>query len=137
MALHPIGPKLFLLVGAGGVVGTCARYGLQLLLQSQPHSFPRGTLLVNIAGCFLFGFVMRYFAAGDIEVIRMRIAITVGFCASFTTMSSFSYESLVLLETGRYWDAGVYLILSIVGSLAAVAGGILVGQRALGSAFGG
>jgi len=135
--LHPIGPKLFLLVGAGGVVGTFARYGLQLLLQSQPHVFPRGTLLVNIVGCFLFGFVMRYFAAGDIEVVRMRIAITVGFCGAFTTMSSFSYESLVLFETGRYWDAGTYFVLSIGGAWRPLREGVLAGQRALGSAFGG
>jgi CrcB protein len=124
------------MVGAGGVAGTFTRYGIQLLLQSQPNAFPRGTLLVNIVGCFLFGFMVRYLSAGDLEIVRMRIAITVGFCGAFTTMSSFSYEALVLVETGRYWEAGTYFVTSIAGSIAAVAAGVLTAQRAAGPAVG-
>jgi CrcB protein len=121
--------QLFLLIGAGGLLGTFARYSLQLMLQSQPHAYPKGTLIVNVLGCFLFGFVVRYLAAGDIGQVRMRIAITVGFCGAFTTMSSFSYEALVLVETGKYWEAGSYFVLSIVGSIAGVAAGVLAAQR--------
>jgi CrcB protein len=135
--LHPLGPRLFLLVGAGGLAGTFTRYGIQLLLQSQPHAFPRGTLLVNIIGCFIFGFFVRYFAAGDLDVVRMRIAITVGFCGAFTTMSSFSYESLVLVETGRFWEAATYFVGSIGGSMVAVAAGVLAAQHWAGPALGG
>lgn len=132
MELHPIGPQLFLLIAAGGVLGTFARYAIQLLLQAHPGAFPKGTLIVNILGCFLFGFVVRYLAGGEIDQVRLRIAITVGFCGAFTTMSSFSYEALVLFETGKYWEAGSYFLLSIGGSLAGVAAGVLTGQRIAG-----
>ena len=121
-------PRLFLLLAAGGLLGTFARYGTQLLLQPHPGMFPWGTLAVNVIGSLTFGFLVRYLAGTDVAATHLRIALTVGFCGAFTTMSSFSYETLVLLEAGRYWPAAFYGTVSIVGSLLALAGGVLVAQ---------
>jgi CrcB protein len=121
-------PSLFVLLSLGGLLGTFARYGLQLALQSRPGAFPWGTLTVNVIGCLVFGFLVRYLAGGDLSTIRLRIALTVGFCGTFTTMSSFSYATLTLLETGRYAEGAAYLSVSIGGSLVAMAGGLLLAQ---------
>ena len=124
----PFAPTLFLLISLGGLLGTFARYGVQLTLQSRPGAFPWGTLTVNVFGSLVFGFLLRYLAQGDLSTIRLRIALTVGFCGAFTTMSSFSYDSLALLEAGRYAEGAAYLSLSIGGSLVAMAGGLLLAQ---------
>ena len=120
-------PRLLMLLAAGGVLGTLARYGTQLLLQPHPGAFPWGTLAVNLTGSLIFGFVARYLAGGGHDTVQLRVALTVGFCGAFTTMSSFSYETLYLLETARYLSAGLYFTASLVGSIGGLAGGLLLG----------
>ena len=79
---------------------------------------------------FAFGFFVRYVTGGGATSAEMRIALTVGFCGAYTTMSSFSYETLMLFQAGRYGPAFSYLAASIAGSLAAMASGLLLATRA-------
>src|SRR6185436_6900441 len=128
MDINVLTPRLFLLIAAGGLLGTFARYGVQLAIQGHGERFPAGTMVVNIAGSFLFGFVVRFLAAGELLAVQMRIALTVGFCGAFTTMSSFNYEMLTLVETGKYLPAATYFLGSLAGGLVAMGAGVLLAQ---------
>jgi CrcB protein len=115
-----------LYIALAGVAGTLARYGLEGWVQGRA-----GTLAVNLTGSLALGFIIRY-ATGSIVVSPdARAALTIGFCGAFTTMSTFSYESMALLWTGDYWRAGLYMGATIVGCLAAVALGTAVANRLL------
>ncbi|MDN5863861.1 MAG: fluoride efflux transporter CrcB [Gammaproteobacteria bacterium] len=118
----------YLAVMAGGAIGCCARFGLTQVIQSfyQGRSFPLATLVVNVAGSLLLGFV--YFAALERLSINpvLRLAIIAGGLGGFTTFSTFTVESLVLVESGTPGRALLYLTLSVVlGVFAAFVGGFL------------
>lgn len=118
----------------GGLLGTLARYGLQGWLQQGRAAapvFPVGTLAVNIVGSLVLGFLMRYATGSTVLSPEMRGALTVGFCGAFTTMSSFSYETMTLVGDGQYWRAALYLGGTIIGCLAAVVAGTAAANRLL------
>jgi len=117
----------------GGIVGTLSRYFVQAWLQTRPGvgTFPVGTLAINIAGSLVLGFVIR-FATGSIVISpETRGALTIGFCGAFTTMSTFSYETIALLTDGEYWRAGLYAGGTIAGCLVAIVIGIALASRML------
>jgi len=116
--------RLAFLLAIAGALGTLARYGLQLLLQPPVGGFPWGTLAVNLAGSFAIGFLLRYVPGGD-----MRIALTVGFCGAFTTMSAFSFETVSLFQQQLYARAALYVVASVGGSLAATVAGLAAGHQ--------
>lgn len=112
-----------------GVAGTLARYGLQGLVQERTGgSFPSGTLAVNLSGCFLLGIIGRYALQHLGFPPDLRIAITVGFFGAFTTFSSFSWETVHMLEDGEWTPAALYLAVSVIGGLALVRLGMKVGE---------
>ena len=115
----------------GGILGTLARYFLQGVAQTRGASFPTGTLAVNIAGSLLLGFVMRLATGSTVISAELRGGLTVGFCGAFTTMSTFSYESVRLLGDGEYWYAGLYMGGTILGCLAAVVLGTALASKLL------
>ena len=123
--------RLLLFLAAGGVLGTLARYGLQGLIQPAGGSFPWGTLVVNLAGSFALGFLMRFLLGTSFATPELRAAATIGFCGAFTTMSTFSYETVTLVQGGEYWRAVGYLASSVGGSLVAVAAGLAAGGKLL------
>ncbi len=113
-----------------GAVGTLARYGLQGLVQERTgSSFPFGTLVVNLLGCFLLGGIMEYALAHVTIPPEWRIGITTGFFGAFTTFSTFSWETTRMLEDGEWTRAGVYVLASVIGGLAAVFLGIRLVER--------
>lgn len=122
--------KLILLLAIAGVLGTLARYGLQGLLQPPGGTFPWGTLIVNVSGSFLVGFLMRYLLGQSVSP-ETRAALTIGFCGAFTTMSSFSYETVALLNNQQYLRAAWYLVSTVGGSLLATIAGIAAGRSVL------
>ena len=86
-----------------GMAGTLARYGLQGVVQERTGStFPSGTLAVNLSGCFLLGIIARYALQHLSFPPDLRIAVTVGFFGAFTTFSSFSWETVRMLEDGEW-----------------------------------
>lgn len=120
-----IGESLRLtLIAIFGAVGTLLRYGIQGLVQvGTGGTFPWGTLLINLTGCFLLGLI------GQIMLNRMmispdwRVAITVGFFGGYTTFSSFGWETAKMLEGGEWLPATGYVAASVViGLLLSVAG---------------
>lgn len=113
-----------------GVAGTLARYGLQGLVQYRTgSSFPSGTLVVNLVGCFLLGCVGQ-FALNHISFSpEWRIGLTVGFFGAFTTFSSFSWEAVHLLDEGDWIKAGVYVGGSVIGGLVLLRIGMLLADR--------
>jgi len=121
--------KLFL-IALFGAVGTLARYGLQGLVQTRTVStFPYGTLLINLTGCLLLGFL------GQITLNRMlissdlRIAIAVGFFGGYTTFSSFGWETAKMLEDGEWLRAATYVSASVVAGILLSAAGIRIANR--------
>ena len=114
-----------LLVGLGGFVGSVARYLVAVLFAGYISSvFPFATLAVNIVGCFLIGVLFAISDKGNILSPEWRILLTTGFCGGFTTFSTFSYESLRLMQDGEFFYLAAYVLVSVVVGLAATYIGI-------------
>jgi len=119
-----------LLIALFGAIGTLARYGLQGVVQIKMGStFPYGTLLINLTGCFFLGLV------GQLTLNRMiispdwRVAIAVGFFGGYTTFSSFGWETAKMLEAGEWLRAGTYVASSVVLGLILSVAGINIANR--------
>ena len=117
----------------GDIVGTLARYFLQGWVQQRSGlaTFPVGTLAINLVGSFIIGLVIRLATGSTLISPDLRAALTIGFCGAFTTMSTFSYESMKLLADGEYWYAGMYMGGTVIGCLAAVIAGTELANRLL------
>jgi CrcB protein len=98
-------------------------------------AFPLGTLVINITGSMLLGFIMRFVLDTTAITPVMRAFLTTGLCGGYTTFSTFSYETVDLMREGFYAKAGVYVVssvtLGLVGTFAGftVAHGILALAR--------
>jgi fluoride exporter len=118
-------------VALGSAVGGVARFGLSGLVQQRAGpTFPLGTLVVNVSGSLLLGFLWRFALGTDSISPEVRALLTAGFCGGYTTFSTFSYETMVLLEEGASARAGAYVMLSVFLSLGGAWLGI-TGARAL------
>ena len=114
-----------LLIGLGGFVGSTLRYLTVRLVDSKFNTlFPFGTLTVNIVGSFLLGlvFMLATRKAGLTE--NARLFLGVGFCGGFTTFSAFAMENFNLLEQKLIGTALLYIIISVVIGISALAAGI-------------
>lgn len=121
--------KLLLLVGAGGFAGSIARYALSRTVESQLlSSFPWGTFAVNIIGCFVIGLIYG-FAVKNLMSPEWRLLLATGFCGGFTTFSSFSYETMTLLQDGQLWYVGWYVGGSVIVGLIAVITALWITQQ--------
>jgi CrcB protein len=119
--------RSILLVGLGGFVGSVARYLVAILFATQVSSvFPFATLIVNVLGCFLIGILFALSDRGNILSPEWRILLTTGFCGGFTTFSTFSYESLRLIQDGEILYVAGYVVTSVVAGLAATYVGIIL-----------
>jgi CrcB protein len=113
-----------------GALGTLARYGMQGVVQHRtPTDFPSGTLAVNLVGCFLLGGIAQYGLLHLSIPPEWRIGITVGFFGAFTTFSTFSWETVQLLQDGEWARATTYVAASVVGGLFAVVLGMRLAER--------
>ena len=116
--------KIVLLVGLGSFIGGISRYLVTLFIQNKfLSSFPYGTLVVNITGCFLIGVIYGFSDRGSMNA-EWRIFFATGIMGGFTTFSSFSNETVGMLRDAQYWPAFSYLALSVIIGLAATFGGI-------------
>jgi CrcB protein len=120
--------KTILLVFAGGGFGSITRYLLGKWIGSW-NQFPLGTLIVNILACLVLGFVVGLADHKQIISPATRLFLVVGFCGGFSTFSTFSYETLQLLQGGLSMQAILYILFSVVLCLMATLGGLYLGQH--------
>ena len=119
--------KNFLIVGLGGAAGSMLRYAVQKFLQAQTvAAFPTGTLLVNIAGCFLIGILWSLVSRSLTWNDEMKLLLMTGFCGGFTTFSAFTLEGIGLLKESKTALFFFYLSASVVGGLLATFIGIRI-----------
>ena len=119
--------KNFLIVGLGGALGSMLRYGVQKIFQAQSVTvFPTGTLLVNIAGCFLIGILWSLVSRSLSWNQEMKLLLMTGFCGGFTTFSAFTLEGIGLLKENKTALFLIYLTASVVGGLLATFIGIRI-----------
>ena len=113
-----------------GAVGTLARYGLQGVVQTRTGgTFPYGTLLVNLSGCFLLGLIGQFTLNRMVIPPDWRVAIAVGFFGGYTTFSSFGWETAKMLEDGEWFSATAYVAASVVAGLLLSVAGIRLANR--------
>jgi len=121
--------KNFLIVGLGGASGSMLRYAVQKIFQVQTAAaFPTGTLLVNIAGCFLIGILWSLVSRSLTWNDEMKLLLMTGFCGGFTTFSSFTLEGIGLLKENKAALFFIYLTASVVGGLLATFIGIRIAK---------
>jgi CrcB protein len=92
-------------------------------------AFPLGTFVINVVGSFLLGLFVQLSLDTSAISPEVRFFLTTGFCGGFTTFSTFSYETMKLVEDAEYGTAGLYVASSVVLSLFACALGLGVGRR--------
>jgi fluoride exporter len=118
------------LVAIFGAVGTLARYGLQGVVQIRAAStFPYGTLLINLSGCFLLGLIGQFTLNRMVVSPDWRVAIAVGFFGGYTTFSSFGWETAKMLEDGEWLRATAYVAASVFAGLFLSVAGIHVANK--------
>jgi fluoride exporter len=105
--------SLWLLIGIGGFIGAIMRFVLSGWIQSGVTNFPLGTLGVNFIGSFFLSLILYLSEYRGFFSEEIRIFLTIGILGSFTTMSTFSFESFKLLEQG---ELGA-LSLNVMGTL--------------------
>jgi fluoride exporter len=111
-------------IALGAVVGASARYFLSTYIGRHFSTvFPYGTLLINITGSLILGFFLVYASERVLLDPRWRLLVAVGFCGSYTTFSSYAFESFALMEQGQWMLMG----LNILSSNALCLAGVLAG----------
>ncbi|AVO44699.1 fluoride efflux transporter CrcB [Phreatobacter cathodiphilus] len=118
-----------LLVFLGSGIGGAARYGVNVWsLKAFGPGFPAGTLIVNVVGGLAMGLIAGWlaFRASVPWSQDLRLFLTTGILGGFTTFSAFSLDAVTLIERGDYGAAALYVVLSVVLSIAAVAVGLAV-----------
>jgi len=119
-------------VAAGSALGGVTRFLLGGYLQrTAGAAFPVGTLVINVTGSFLLGFLLRYALGTAAITPEVRALLTTGFCGGYTTFSTFSYDAVVLAEDGSYARLAVYVTASVLLSLLAAFLGVAAGREAL------
>jgi fluoride exporter len=120
----------FALIALGGAVGSLARYLLQGWVQESTRgTFPLGTLIVNVSGCFAIGLLNTLFTGPWPIRADYRIGLVVGVLGGFTTFSAFGWESFSLANGGELLRASLNVLLSVALGLAAVFAGARLAQR--------
>jgi len=119
--------KILFIIGTGSFLGGISRFLTSRLIQNTIiSSFPYGTFVVNILGCFLIGLFYGLSERGTLMTSEWRMFLTVGFCGGFTTFSSFANENVALLKDGNIVYFALYTSLSVfLGILATYLGNII------------
>ena len=118
-----------------GALGTLSRYGLSGLTQRLTGSgFPYGTLVVNVLGSLIIGFIMQIGLNADVLPKTLRVVITLGFLGAFTTFSTFSYETVSYLQESAWGLAAINITANLGLCLISTALGFVLGRIMVGGA---
>jgi fluoride exporter len=117
-------------VAVGGALGSVVRFLLGMAVQQRAGiTFPVGTLLINITGSLLLGFLLRFALSTPSVSPTLRVFLTTGFCGGYTTFSTFSYETLALVEENEIGRAALYVALSVTLGLIGVYLGVVAARE--------
>ena len=112
-----------LYVGAGGMLGSVARYLCTVVGRNLAVTIPCGTLAANLGGCFIMGLVAQMAASTGSLSPSARLFLATGFCGGFTTLSSMIQEVSQYLQDGEPRYAALYVGLTLGGAMAAFSAG--------------
>lgn len=115
----------FIFVGLGGAVGAMLRYAISLV--PYKHTFPLPTLIINIIGALLIGYIAGLAIKKDMPQ-SIILFLKTGLCGGFTTFSTFSLEAYNLLKAGNYVQTVLYVLLSVIGCVVGVMCGIALSK---------
>ena len=116
---------IILSIACGGAIGAVSRYILSSVVQNMTsNSFPYGMLLCNILGSMILGILYDSLSKGSFFSENIKLFIQVGILGSFTTFSAFSLESFLMFEKGDYSSAIIFILLSVILSIAGLVSGI-------------
>ncbi|MEG9328519.1 fluoride efflux transporter CrcB [Salinimicrobium catena] len=115
--------KQILLVFIGGGTGSILRYLISKSLNNATV-LPLGTLVVNVVGSLLIGFILGLGYRQQMLSANVMLLLATGFCGGFTTFSAFSYENHLFLKAGDFMSVGIYTISSLVLGIAATFAGL-------------
>lgn len=119
--------KVILIIWLGGGIGSVFRYLVQLGISKLVHvTFPAGTFVVNITGCFVIGLLYGLVGKYSTITLEWRLFLITGLCGGYTTFSSFSYEGISLFRQGNYTYFILYILLSVVVGLFSTLGGMTI-----------
>lgn len=119
----------YLWIALGAVAGASSRYFLSgYIARTFSATFPYGTLLINITGSMVLGFFL--ILAGERVLLdpRWRFLVAIGFCGSYTTFSSYAFETFAFVEQGQWLLAGINIVASNALCLAAVLAGAAIAR---------
>ncbi|MFB5268039.1 fluoride efflux transporter CrcB [Paenibacillus enshidis] len=120
--------KDLIYVGAGGLLGTLCRYGVQKWVPTAAGGFPLAVLLINLSGCLFLGWFFTVTPGAWRIPPRLRLAIGTGFTGGFTTFSTFTVDALRLWSEGKAAVSLLYILASLLGGLLMSLAGIRLGQ---------
>lgn len=121
--------KISLIIGLGGFLGSISRYWLSLLIDKNLWgAYPYGTFAVNIVGCLFLGLIYSVADREQLLSHEMRFFLATGFCGSFTTFSTFSYQNQLLYQEGEWATLMTYIVLSVLVGILATFGGVSLGK---------
>lgn len=104
-------------ISLGAAIGANLRWGLSLWLNASHQVLPWGTLVANLLGAWLAGFLISYFAHNVTLSLEWRLFAITGLCGALTTFSTFSLEMFNALQNGRWLEALAGIALHVIGSL--------------------
>lgn len=114
-------------IGAGATIGASVRYYLtELMAHLFGRGFPYGTLSANIVGSFLAGILVVIVLEKVAVHEAYRFMLLIGFTGSLTTMSTLSWESIEMMSSGHYGQAGLNILLNVFLSLSAAGAGVVL-----------
>lgn len=119
----------FLIISLGAILGANVRYWVGgWAAERFGTTFPYGTLLINVTGSLVLGFFITLVTDRFLVDPRWRLLVAIGFLGSYTTFSTYTYESMNLILTGQVWSGVLNLFGSSILGAAAVVSGILLGR---------
>jgi CrcB protein len=121
--------KNFLAISSAAIVGANLRYLLSRIAARQLGPvFPYGTLFINIVGSFIVGFFIIWTTERVLIDPRWRLLVVIGFCGSFTTFSSFAFETMAYFEQGQWGLMAVNILSNNLLCLGAALAGMSLGR---------